>query len=387
MGIRSGRATLLTALAAAVAVVASGCAGAQAGGSVYRIGVITSQTGSASQLGLGEMQGAQLAADTINARGGLGGKRIELVVADDQSTPVQAVLQARRLIGNVDAIVGPSVSSTCNAITPLAESSSTVVYCLSPGIKPKPHSHMWSASVATADLIQRTLEHWRAEGITRVGLLNSTDSSGQEGAASLQAAAARLPGTEIVATGTFEPGAVSVTSQLQAVAAAKPQALIVWSTGAAAAVAIKAVTQLHLDLPVSTTNGNLTYAFLGRVADYLPPTFLIPATQDFWWEQSDRPAPAPALEEAFHRDFRARFGAEPDFGPGVAYDAVSVLADALSRNGGDPTTLQQTLEHSTGVVGVVGTYDFSPDNHRGLDIDDVAMVRAADGGFHPTEKR
>jgi branched-chain amino acid transport system substrate-binding protein len=387
MGIRSGRATLLTALAAAVAVVASGCAGAQAGGSVYRIGVITSQTGSASQLGLGELQGAQLAADTINARGGLGGKRIELVVADDQSTPVQAVLQARRLIGNVDAIVGPSVSSTCNAITPLAESSSTVVYCLSPGIKPKPHSHMWSASVATADLIQRTLEHWRAEGITRVGLLNSTDSSGQEGAASLQAAAARLPGTEIVATGTFEPGAVSVTSQLQAVAAAKPQALIVWSTGAAAAVAIKAVTQLHLDIPVSTTNGNLTYAFLGRVADYLPPTFLIPATQDFWWEQSDRPAPAPALEEAFHRDFRARFGAEPDFGPGVAYDAVSVLADALSRNGGDPTTLQQTLEHSTGVVGVVGTYDFSPDNHRGLDIDDVAMVRAADGGFHPTEKR
>jgi branched-chain amino acid transport system substrate-binding protein len=387
MGIRSGRATLLTALAAAVAVVASGCAGAQAGGSVYRIGVITSQTGSASQLGLGEMQGAQLAADTINARGGLGGKRIELVVADDQSTPVQAVLQARRLIGNVDAIVGPSVSSTCNAITPLAESSSTVVYCLSPGIKPKPHSHMWSASVATADLIQRTLEHWRAEGITRVGLLNSTDSSGQEGAASLQAAAARLPGTEVVATGTFEPGAVSVTSQLQAVAAAKPQALIVWSTGAAAAVAIKAVTQLHLDIPVSTTNGNLTYAFLGRVADYLPPTFLIPATQDFWWEQSDRPAPAPALEEAFHRDFRARFGAEPDFGPGVAYDAVSVLADALSRNGGDPTTLQQTLEHSTGVVGVVGTYDFSPDNHRGLDIDDVAMVRAADGGFHPTEKR
>jgi branched-chain amino acid transport system substrate-binding protein len=163
--------------------------------------------------------------------------------------------------------------------------------------------------------------------------------------------------------------------------------LIVWSTGAAAAVAIKAVTQLHLDIPVSTTNGNLTYAFLGRVADYLPPTFLIPATQDFWWEQSDRPAPAPALEEAFHRDFRARFGAEPDFGPGVAYDAVSVLADALSRNGGDPATLQQTLEHSTGVVGVVGTYDFSPDNHRGLDIDDVAMVRAADGGFHPTEKR
>jgi branched-chain amino acid transport system substrate-binding protein len=377
----------LIALALAVAPAAAGCGAATADDSVYRLGVITSQTGSASQLGLGELQGAQLAADTLNAQGGVAGKRIELVVADDQSTPVQAVLQARRMVGQVDAIVGPSVSSTCNAITPLAESSRTVVYCLSPGIKPKPAGHVWSASVATSDLIRRALQHWRAEGITRIGMLNSTDASGQEGAASLQAAAAEMPGTQLAGAATFEPGAVSVTSQLQALAAAKPQALIVWSTGAAAAVALKGVSQLGLDIPVATTDGNLTYAFLGRVADYVPPTLLIPATQDFWWQQSERPPPARALEESYHRDFEARFGSRPDFGPGVAYDAVHVLADALAHHDGDRTTLKETLERRTGVVGVVGTYDFSPDDHRGLGIDDVAMVRVVDGGFVPTEKR
>lgn len=380
-------AVLLTALAAVMAAFGSSCARAAADESVFRIGVITSQTGSASQLGLGELQGAQLATDTINAHGGLDGKRIELVVADDQSTPVQAVLQARRMIGKVDAIVGPSVASTCNAITPLAESSRTVVYCLSPGIKPEPNSHVWSASVATSDLIRQTLQHWRAEGITRIGILNSTDSSGQEGAASLETAAAALPGTQVVGEATFEPGAVSVTSQLQGLAAAQPQALIIWSTGAAAAVALKGVTQLHLDIPTATTDGNLTYAFIKRVADYVPSTLLIPATQDFWFERSDRPAPAHELEASYHRDFEARFGVEPDFGPGVAFDAVSVLADALGRNKGDATTLKETLEQSRGVIGVVGTYDFSSDNHRGLDIDDVAMVRVADGGFVPAEKR
>jgi branched-chain amino acid transport system substrate-binding protein len=377
----------LTTLVGALAVLASGCAAATADDSVYRLGVITSQTGSASQLGLGELQGAQLAADTLNAQGGIDGKRIELVVADDQSTPVQAVLQARRMIGDVDAIVGPSVSSTCNAITPLAESSRTVVYCLSPGIKPKPNGHVWSASVATSDLIRRALEHWRAEGITRIAMLNSTDASGQEGASSLNTAAAELPDTEVVGSATFEPGAVSVTSQLQALAATDPQALIIWSTGAAAAVALKGVTQLRLDVPVATTDGNLTYAFLGRVADFTPPTLLIPATQDFWWQLSDRPPPARELEEAYHRDFEARFGSKPDFGPGVAYDAVRVLADAIAHHDGDSSTLKETLERRTGVVGVVGTYDFSPDDHRGLDIDDVAMVRVANGGFEPTEKR
>lgn len=372
---------------AAVAALATGCATAAGAQPVYTIGVITSQTGASSQLGLGELQGAQLAADAINARGGVNKRQIRLEVADDQSTPVQAVLQARRMIGTVDAIVGPSVSSTCNAITPLAESSRTVVYCLSPGIKPKPGSHVWSASVATSDLIQRTLQHWQAAGITDIAMLNSTDASGQEGLASFHTALTRLPGMHSVAEANFEPGAVSVTSQLQTIAAARPKALIVWCTGAAAAVALKGVTQLGLRIPVATTDGNLSYAFLKRVADYTPPELLIPATQDFWWEQSDRGGDARALEESYHRDFEARFGAKPDFGPGVGYDAVRVLADGLGANGGDPTSLKETLETRTNVVGVVGTYNFAPGNHRGLGLSDVAMVRVRDGSFEPTDRR
>jgi branched-chain amino acid transport system substrate-binding protein len=384
---RVSRAARLTAMLVTTVALSTACAGARGGASTYRIGVITSQTGASSQLGVGELQGAQLAADAINGRGGIKGRKVELVVADDQSTPVQAVLQARRMIGNVDAIVGPSVSATCNAIAPLAESAHTVDYCLSPGIKPKPGSHIWTASVATSDLIQRTLQHWQAQGITNIAMLNSTDASGQEGLASFHTALTRLPGMRSVVEANFEPGAVSVTSQLQTIAAAKPQALIVWSTGAAAAVALKGVTQLGLRIPVATTDGNLSYAFLRRIADYTPAELLIPATQDFWWEQSDRGAGARALEESYHRDFAARFGAKPDFGPGVAYDAVLVLADTLAANTGDATTLKEVLEGRRGVVGVVGTYNFAPDNHRGLGLGDVAMVRVDRGGLTPADRR
>lgn len=378
------RAIGLLALAVAAALTA-GCASASGDAGTYRLGVITSQTGSASQLGLGELRGAQLAADTINARGGVNGRRIELVTADDQSTPVQAVLAARRLIGRVDAIVGTSVSSTCKAIQPLTESSGTVQYCLSPGVRPKAGSTMWSASVATSDLTARLLDYWRSQGITRVGLLTSTDASGQEGADSVRSAARRL-GTQVTAETTFEPDALSVTSQLQALTASRPQAIVLWSTGAGAAVALKGIQGMALSLPVATTDGNLTYDFLERIAGYVPETFLIPATQDFWWQQSDRPSPAPELEQTYHRDFARRFGYQPDFGPGVAYDSVLLLADALSRHTGPASTLARTLERRTGVVGVVGTYDFSPSDHRGLGLRDVNVVRVAGGAFVPVPR-
>lgn len=375
----------MSLLSLCAVLLLAGCSTSSTEDSTYRIGVIVSQTGSASQLGVGELQGAQLAADTINAKGGVQGRKIELVVTDDQSTPVQAVMAARRMVGNVDAIIGPSVASTCNATAPLAEASKTVLYCLSAGFKPKPDSYIWTSSVSTEDAVGAAVDHWAAEGITKVGLLYSTDASGVEGMTSLRSFASDRPDIQ-VAEASFEPGAVSVTSQLQSLIAQQPQALIVWSTGAGAAVAFKGIDQLHLGLPVATTHGNLSYAFVGRITDYLPDRLLIPATQDFWWQDSDRPAPAAELEATYHQDFQDRFGYPPDLAPGLGFDAMNNIADALTRTNGANASLKKALQTSTGIVGVAGTYNFSPQNHRGLDIDDVAMVRLADGGFVPETK-
>lgn len=80
---------------------------------------MVSQTGSGSQLGVGELQSAQLAVDRLNAAGGVNGRTVRLLSADDQSSPAQAVLAVHRMIGKVDALVGPSVSGPCKAVIPL----------------------------------------------------------------------------------------------------------------------------------------------------------------------------------------------------------------------------------------------------------------------------
>jgi branched-chain amino acid transport system substrate-binding protein len=65
----------------------------------------------------------------------------------------------------------------------------------------------------------------------------------------------------------------------------------------------------------------------------------------------------------------------------VAYDATMLVARALAAADGDREATRTALESMRGVVGVVGTYNFSRDDHRGLTLGDVAIVRATRHSF------
>ncbi len=381
-GSRSRRPVVLVVAAMTViGATTSGCSGAATAAErdPYDIGLIASQTGAASQLGVGELHGAQLAVDEINARGGIDGHRLTLRSADDQSNPEQAVLATRRMLPQVGAIIGPSVAGTCNAVAPLADQEHLVDYCLSPGIRPRPGSTTWSASADTETLARRLVGYWRARGVTRIGLLTTTDASGLDGARSVRAAVAGTRGMRLTGAASYDPTAISITPQLQVATGGRPQALIVWASGAAAGVAFKGLSQQGNDLPVATTDGNLTYTFLQRIAAYAPRTLLIPATRDFWGPQAG--GDTGGRQTAYRRAFSHRFHQEPDFGPGVAYDAVMLVAAALDRSGGDPATTVKDLAGLRSFPGVLGTYSFTPADHRGLGINDVAVVRATRDGF------
>ncbi|MGH3492150.1 MAG: ABC transporter substrate-binding protein, partial [Sciscionella sp.] len=218
------------AAAISALVLTAGC-GSQGGsnGDAYTIAVLTSQTGSASQLGVGEQRGAQLAADYVNAHGGVNGKQLKLEVADDQSQPNQALQQGRNLLSkNPVALVGPSVVANCKAIGPLVAQKGPVNYCLSPGIDAS--GYVWSSSAKTDALAEETMKYWKSKGITKVALVNTTDASGTDGGRAT-VAAAKKAGVTITTEVTYDPSAVSATAQLQRAMASGPQALVLWSTG------------------------------------------------------------------------------------------------------------------------------------------------------------
>lgn len=382
-----GRRTSAAAVAGLTAVALAACGsssgssnGSATGGSPYKIGVLVSQTGAASQLGVGELRGAQLAADRLNAAGGVNGHNVQIVALDDQTQPAQDVQQARQLISQqVTAIVGPSVVAGCNAVAPLVASRGPVNYCLSPGISPS--GNVWSASVKTDDLAERLLSYWKGKGITKIGLVSTTDASGKDGARAVNAAAKKV-GVEVVSSADYDPTAVSATSPLQQVMSGNPQALVVWSTGTPAGVALKGIKQLGINLPVGTTDGNLSNTFLQRIADYTPQQLLIPATRDFWWQTLPKSDPSYALEQDYHQKYQQKYNEAPDFGPGVAYDAVLLVGQALKTAGSsDSAKVVSALEKIDGFAGVVGTYHMSVSDHRGLGLADVAIVQAKNGTF------
>jgi branched-chain amino acid transport system substrate-binding protein len=87
------------------------------------IGVFNSLTGGTATFGISSTQGIQMAADEWNSRGGLLGKKIELIIEDDQSKPDEAALAVTKLINQnrVIGILGEVASSRTLAGAPIAQ--------------------------------------------------------------------------------------------------------------------------------------------------------------------------------------------------------------------------------------------------------------------------
>src|SRR5215467_9918239 len=82
-------------LAGAVALTAAVPAKAQ---ETVKLGLVAAMSGQSAKSGEAIVRGLSLAIDEINAKGGLLGKKVELLVRDDESNPAKGVIAARELV-------------------------------------------------------------------------------------------------------------------------------------------------------------------------------------------------------------------------------------------------------------------------------------------------
>src|SRR5713226_4656075 len=110
-------------LSTSVAVLLGALATTGDAQSPLRIGASLSQTGSFAALGQSQLRGYQLCVKHANEKGGVLGRRIELLVEDDQSNAATAVAIYEKLItrDKVDAILGPFSSTITEAVTDVTE--------------------------------------------------------------------------------------------------------------------------------------------------------------------------------------------------------------------------------------------------------------------------
>ena len=169
------------------AVVAGPVAVAQ---ETYKIGAVLSVTGPASYLGEDERNTLQLLSDQVNARGGIGGKKVEVVIYDDASDPTKSVTALRRLHeeDKVLAVIGGSISGNSLAMIPFSEKAGVPQLVPAASAKISNPIKKWVFQFCSTDIqsITLILNFLKAKGITSIAMLADSTAYGVSGKEELE---------------------------------------------------------------------------------------------------------------------------------------------------------------------------------------------------------
>ncbi len=340
------------------------------------IPVVLPLTGGAAFLGQGERTALQLAEKVVNAQGGV---PVQFDFHDDQSSPQVAVQLASQIKAQKPSVIlGSAIVAMCNAMAPLMQDG-PVMYCLSPGVHPPAGSRVFTAFISTHDLARALVRYYRGRGFTRIALITSTDASGQDGRLGFEEAL-KLPenaGVTMVASEQFNTSDVSVAAQIERIKSANPQAVIAWTTGAPMGTVLKGIVQSGLDVPVGTTDANMTNAQMQQYAAFMPSEMLFMSSE--WPPHGAGVTLDPKVIDAQKPMFAAyqAAGIAPDISAALAWDAGILAVEAL-RSAGAEATPEQIRAYLAGTKawgGINGIYDFTKVPQRGLDENDAVVTR------------
>jgi branched-chain amino acid transport system substrate-binding protein len=344
----------------------------------YEINTILSLTGNIAFVGQTQLKSLKAIEKMVNDNGGIHGRPLSFVVADDTSSPQTAVQLAQSLIAKgVPIILGSSSPNACGAIAPLLQQNGPLLYCLANGGVAVPGSYEFFTEMSYDELMAVTVRYFRERGLTRLATIFATDSGGQTAEKALQGALA-LPenkSMQIVSAQHFAPGDASVAAQMAVIKGANPNAMIAWATGGAAGNLMRGEKDIGLDVPTMTSPGNLTDAFFKAYGPVLPTDLIYPAVPYYASGAPTDDATKKAVAE-MAKALEA-VGAHPDMITISAWDPALVLVSALQKLGPDASAqqLRDYLLHLQGWVGGNGRYDYVANPQRGVGGNNVVMVR------------
>jgi branched-chain amino acid transport system substrate-binding protein len=317
----------------------------------------------------------------VNKQGGINGTQIRYVFQDDQSSPQVAVQLANQIAAQHPPVVlGSTIVAMCNAMIPVFDKpDGSVMYCFSPGIHPAAGSRIFTSFISTHDLAIALLNYYRGRGFTRIAMITSTDASGQDGGRGF-VEAMKLPENkdlQMVASEKFAPTDVSVSAQIEHIKTANPQALIVWTSGSPFGTVLKSIAQSGLDIPVGTTDANMTFAQMKQYDSFMPKEALFLSSE--FPEHTTELTLAPAVEAAqrvMFDGFKA-VGASVDISAGVAWDPGMLVIDTYRKLGvkATPEQIRASIAETESWAGINGIYNFKKMPQRGLDVSDTVVTR------------
>ncbi len=317
------------------------------------IGFAAQLTGRQAELGVQERNGVQLAVETINASGGVAGRKIELIVRDDLGIPEKAQVADRELIeAGVLAIIGHATSK--QTLAGLEVTNPAHIVLLGPTVSTPKLSglddYFFRVYPSFKDSAQAFAQYtYQRSGITRMGIIYDIDNIAFTQTYStvfvdkFQSLGGKIAG-EISFSSMRQPDFSSLLMRLRA---SKAEGLLIIASDVDTALIAQRTRLMGWQIPLFTSAWAQTETLINNGGQ---------AVEGLKLEQSYALTSQSPTFLDFQARYQARFGHAPSFGAAFGYESALVLAAALEKTGGKAEGLRQALVEIHDFRGLMDTF-------------------------------
>lgn len=366
-----------------------GAGGASSSGTI-KIGLTISLSGGTADMGQAAKDGALLAINEINAKGGVRGKKLELIAYDDEVKPEKSLETVKRLIeqDKVVAFLGPANTGSALAHIDYVQQAEVVELITASAGTPVTQKHKnapkhYIFRLSMVDSAQApTITDFlvKKKGFTKIAILHDTTAYGVSGMKDLTARLEKW-GLKPVAVESFQLGDTDLTAQVKKARDAGAEAIATYALAPELAQMMRALQKIGWK-PVVAGSWTLSGEMFRKLAGDL-------VNNEVYTVMSVPPLdPEKRQRYAEFKEKMLKTYGRDDFPPVSAqsYDGIYMLAKAIEKVGEDSKKIRDYLENDLndwdGITGAPKK-PFSKENHEALSYKQMFMGKWVNGKLEP----
>ena len=353
----------------------------QNGGDKVRIGVFMSTTGTTANFGISSVNGIKMAADEINAAGGINGKQVELLVQDDRSDASEAATIVTKFVtqDQVNAVIGEVASSRSIAAAPIAQNAKIPMLTPSstnPEVTKKGDFIFRSCFIdpyqgaAIAQFAAKTL------GAKTAAIMVDRKNDYSTGLEKVIAETFTKLGGKMVATQSYQEGDQDFNAQLTSLKGSNPEVIFVPGYYNDVGLIAKQARDKGITVPLIGGDGwdsEQLYKIGGT------------ALNGSYFTNHYSPFDTAPNVVKFVTDYKKRYNSTPDALAATAYDAANIMFDAIKRSKSlSGPDIRDALAATNAFPGVTGTVTFNQNRDA---VKPIVMIEIKDGGTYAVRER
>lgn len=333
----------------------------------YKIGVSAGLTGYAAAVDRAWRDGLEVAADYVNSKGGIMGRKVRVIVEDNKSEPQEAVTVYRKMISSdkVDIFLSGCVSAGNFAAAQfVVRAQIPMVLCSI--LPPQPEQVKWAYSLLPPPRFEVEKRYEFLKNRTEIRKAGVLHDPSPYAILQKDIAVKTAPdyGIEVPVIEQYKQDDADFSPQISKMNAAGAKALVKIGLGGSTLTVAKNIKQLGLDMLLLGSVDDL--AVFKPAGEVLGEQFMFVAAPSQVYDV----LPEGALKQEIGRFlplWRAKYGERDPGWAGRGWDAMMITVAAIEKaNSFEGPKVRDALETLSGFQGTGGVYNFSPTVHQGI---------------------